>query len=407
MHRKGKVARIPNAGKESRSGAILTGMAVLWIAAIHALPAQAAPSPLPKDPGNVIGLEAGTEVWASLDYLEVQTFNEGVMERPEDRVRRTHEPARLEAWKFGERFPTFTWDGRRFTGRWRSAAFQAEYFTEYVLVEGEMAPGGTSVARMVLTKIRYETPSTTPPEHRGFTKIVLRFENLEHLPGLGDTVTFRFVPGRSRVTIEKAVGNFLRTEYHSRTVTTWRGLGPFVGRNEVTGQNREVYATVAFTVRRRSAPSVQPTARDRPLTVAVRGDSKLVAEGIAWLSRRRGVRVLDQTARSAEAVRRERALAEAGLLAEGTGPSAQAPATDPDVVVLEMTSTGRDPRDPSTRAVLQKRDVAGETMQSEVAFDLEMERYQTLGDEEFGDWVRLRTADFLADLAALLEAAGL
>lgn len=378
---------------------------VLLAATMPALAHAAPPPPAPKA-GTVRMLEAGTEMWATLDYLEVQTFNEGVMEKPEDRVRRTHDPARQEQWQVGQQFEEFTYDGRRFTGRWRSADFQAEYFTEYVLVEGELAPDGASVKTMTLTKLRFERPSAEPPEQRGFVKIVLRFENLLHNPGLGNSVTYRFVPGRSRVAIESAVGDFLSTEYHAQTRTTWKGLAPFTGPNEVTGRPREIFASVTFEPWGRQAPP-PPEPRKAPKTVRVTGDSKMTAEVIAWLAKRPGVQVSDGTARADAAIRQERALAAAGLLEEGTGPSAKAPEMAFDAV-LDMTSIGTDPRDISTRVTLHPCDADSESfVDQELVFDLEMDRYLKLGDAAFGDWVRLRRDQFVAQLFRMLEQAGL
>lgn len=368
--------------------------------------AVAMPALAPKA-GAVRMLEAGTEIWATLDYLEVQTFNEGVMEKPEDQVRRTHELARQEKWQFGQQFEEFTYDGKRFTGRWRSADFQAEYFTEYVLVEGELAPDGASVKAMTLTRLRFERPSAEPPEQRGFVKIVLRFENLLHNPGLGNSVTYRFVPGRSRVAIESAVGDFLSTEYHAQTRTTWKGLALFTGPNEVTGQPRGIFASVTFETWGRQLPPPSPEARKAPKTVRVTGDSKLAAEVIAWLAKRPGVRIADGTARTDAAIRQERALAEAGLLEEGTGPGARAPEIAFDAV-LDMTSIGSDPRDISTRVTLRPNDVDSESfVEMEMNFDLEMDRYLKLGDAAFGDWVRLRRDQFVAQLFRMLEQQGL
>lgn len=391
--------RSPFPGWPWRLLPVLLAVAVPVLA--HAVP----PSPAPKA-GAVRTLEAGTEMWATLDHLEVQTFNEGVMEKPEDRIRRTHEPARQEKWQFGQQFEEFTYDGRRFTGRWRSTDFQAEYFTEYVLVEGELAPDGASVKTMTLTRLRFERPSAEPPEQRGFVKIVLRFENLLHNTGLGNSVTYRFVPGRSRVVIESAVGDFLSTESHSQTRTTWKGLAPFTGPNEVTGQPRGIFASVTFETWGRQAPP-PPEPRKGSKTVRVTGDSKLAAEVIAWLAKRPGVRIADGTARVDAAIRQERALAAAGLLEEGTGPGARAPEMAFDAV-LDMTSIGTDPRDISTRVTLRPYDADSESfVEAEMNFDLEMDRYLKLGDAAFGDWVRLRRDQFVGQLFRMLEQQGL
>lgn len=384
-------------------GAIRSWLPILLLGLLGSLPvaARAAPAPVPPKTGDVRMLEAGAELWVTLDYLEVQTFNEGVMEKPGDRVRRSHEAARQEQWKFGQQFETFTYDGKRFGGRWRSADFQAEFFTEYVLVEGELAPDGASVRTMVLTRLRFDRPSTEPPEQRGFSKIVLRFENLLPSPGLGTSVTYRFVPGKSRVAIETAVGDTLSSDYHSQTATTWKGLAPHTGRNDVTGQPREIHASVTLETWGRRGPPPAASPRSGPRTVRLSGDSKLAAEIIAWLGSRKGVTIADQTARSAAAIRQERDLAKAGLLEEGSGPSAKAP----DVVAdadLQMTSIGTDLRDPSTRAVLR---VNGS--ETEVILDVEMARYQKLGDAAFGEWVRLRTAQFIEQVIRTLETNGL
>ncbi len=369
------------------------------IAGVRAAP----PSPAPKA-SDVRRIDAGAELWVTLDYLEVQTFNEGVHKNPEDQIRRTHDEARQERWKLGEQFESFRYDGKTFAGRWHSPAFKAEYFTEFVMVEGVVAPGGASVPTLILTKVRFDRPSAEPPESHGYSKMVLHFKDLQRASGFGNSVTYRFVPGKSRVVEIAGIGEFLSTQYHSRTTTTWSGLAPFTGKNEVTGQPRDIHASITFHMGGRQAP---PPAQAGPRTVRVSGDSKLTAEAIAWLGKRKGVKILDGTARSATAIQQERDLAKAGLLEEGTGPSAQAPQLASDAV-LEMHSIGTDPRDASTRAVLRVRD--GDTKavrEVELTLDLEMDRYLKLGNAAFGEWVRLRTAQFVEQLQDVLQQNGL
>ncbi|GEM_PF-4704433 len=364
------------------------------LSAIVASPAFARPSDAPPEmkSGWVRGLNAGAELMAIIDFVEVITYNEGVMENPADQVQTRHEPARSEKWKFGDQFERFSFDGRKFAGLWRSARFQDEYFVEFIHVEGEVAPGCRSVAWMTLTKTRFDRTSLEPPVNRGYTVLSLRFQDLQYNPGFGNSVTFRFVPGTSKVTINAARAEFLETSYHAETKTTWKGLKVDNGKNPVSGIPYQVFAEVTFDMWPPPGPPKPATAGAQEQTVTLVGDWVGFPEFIGVLSAWPGVKVVDRTTRERVAVDPEKDPADLP----------RADLTEYKGIVLEAISIGRDPRDISARVRIVNGD-----MENELWLKLDYGLFGQFGEEAVSDWLRLQGESFRNELMEALKNAGL
>lgn len=392
-----------------RLACLLSGTLVFLVASVDvvAAPPDKAPD-LSVPPG---GLAAGLEVMAIVDFLEVESFNEGVMENPSDQVRRTHEPARSEKWKFGETFERFSFSGRVFSGLWRSASFQDQYFIEFIRVEGELAPDYRTVSRMKLTRTRFDRTSLEPPVNRGYTVVSLRFENLQYHPGLGNSFTFRFVPGKSRVFIDSARASFVETRYHSEVRIRWNGIRIDEGKNPVSGIPYVVFADVSF---QKGAKPVPRTGEGRqPQTVTVVGDWPGNVDLMKWLSGR-GVKVIDRTcAMKVEAAEGDETLPsdEGDAAASGLQES---PAVESGLelpredltkyqgIVVEVIRTGSEKADLSARARILSGNV-----ENELWLNLDYGRFKQFEDDELADWVRLQVESFNLDLHQMLIGLGL
>jgi hypothetical protein len=253
---------------------------------------------------------------------------------------------------------------------------------------------------MVLTKTRFDRPSIEPPESRGYSVISLRFENLRYLPGLGSTVTYRFEPDKGKVTIIKALGSYLSTEYHSQTVTKWKGLRPDTGKNEVTGQPLQIFANVEFETWGRMKPPAPPAAPGPEWqTVTVRGDWPGLLPVIKWLKDRSKVSVIDKTTIDEGAARQP--ISQGAPDSAATKPDAGDPASDKGIVV-DITRTGTDPADMSARAWL--RLPAGE---QELFLNLEWDRFGKFDPDVHEKWFLLNSAKFRKQIIEILKAVGI
>lgn len=361
--------------------------------------AEAATLDNPGIPFPIRSITAGLEIWALLDFVEAEIFDEGVMAEEKDRIARSHEPARSEKWQFSATVEDFHYDGTHFSGVWRSAPFQDNYFIEYINFQGDMDQAGKMIRSLRLIKTRFDRTSLVEPLNRGASVIAVRFENLPGKPSLGNrSVVYSYVPGTSKVFIESAWGRHLATNYHSKVRTEWTGYKIDEGPNPVTGQKRDVFANVEFISWGRQTP---PTRSPGPAikTITVKGDWNGLPEIIAWLSERKGVAIIDHTSRVRKAVKTERDLADSGLTSDEPMAAEEKESTP---WVLEANFSGPDPDDLSANAT-----VVGPGLEAAMKLTLDHGLISDLGEKPAAEWTSQQTAAFRHEIIVALKKAGL
>lgn len=337
--------------------------------------AAAVPKPKQVLTPAVLSMRVGVEVPVVLDHEEVVTFNEGVMAEEKDRIKKTHDPRRMEKWHFSADLQQVVVDGNKFEGMWRSARFQDNYFVEFIRVEGELSGDSKRIVSLRVRKIRFDKTSLEEPVNRGYTYIALLFENLpdkRNFPKLPPS--YRFVPGVSKVTIEKAFANYVETKYHSRTTGHWKALRIDDSANPITGIRKELAAGVETTIKPQKAfPAPSRGAAKRILVV--RGNWQGLKDLIARLSRLPDLVVVDESGK------------------EVGGDTAR-----PTLVV---DTTGTEPRDWSAHATFN--DPRGE-----VSLDLalDFQRFSQFGDEALAEWIQSQAEVFQQEIVAALVNAG-
>ncbi|MFA6034641.1 MAG: hypothetical protein WC889_17210 [Myxococcota bacterium] len=369
-----------------------------------------APDASAKPPANDLSaipfpirmVSAGTEMWALIDYNEAEVFNEGVRTHEKDRIRRDHDTSRSVKWQFSARYETFHFDGKNFSGLWRSPHFQDKYFNEFIRVDATLDDGGKAVRTMRLQKVRFDTTVNDDPLNRGYSVITLRFENLPGKATLGNqSIVYRFVPGVSKVFIEQAYGDQKKTSYQSKTDIKWKGLQVDDRPNPVTGKVPQANASIEFVSWGKSGPPAPAPALhvDTRKEITVKGNWKGLPEVIAWLSARPGLRIIDHTKKVADAVAQESELARSGLTDTAAGAAGK---KESSPFVLEVVSSATDPKDLSAKATFTSY---GKAVQ--LTMNLDYKNFVQFGDDALKDWSRDQTQAFQQEITDALIKAGL